>query len=115
MGRNTSERKLTVPEVLPVVRAYYAKPGNGAGGSLHLVLDDGNIGTSSVVFCREYALRNNDLDGVALAELLLKMSYTQRKKLYLADKGGAPRTEFCLAFKDAAGGWKVDVDLLEKQ
>lgn len=80
--------KPTVPEVLPIVKAYYAKPNNGVGGSLHIVLDDGNIETSSVKFCREYARQNNDLDGVALAELLLKMSYTQRKKLYMADKRG---------------------------
>lgn len=79
--------KPTVPEVLPIMRAYYAKPDNLAGGSLHIVLDDGNIETSSVEFCREYAHKNNDPDGVALAELLLKMSYTQRKKLYMADKG----------------------------
>jgi len=80
--------KPTVPEVLPIVKAYYAKPNNGVGGSLHIVLDDGNVETSSVEFCKEYARQNNDLDGVALAELLLKMSYTQRKKLYMSDKSG---------------------------
>lgn len=78
--------KPTIPEVLPLVRAYYAKPNNGVGGSLHLVLDDGNIETYWVEYCKQYALENNDPDGVALAELLLKMSYTQRKKLYLAEK-----------------------------
>lgn len=80
--------KPTVPEVLPIVKAYYAKPGNGVGGSLHVVLDDGNIETKFVEECREYARQNNDSDGVALADLLLKMSYTQRKKLYMADKRG---------------------------
>jgi hypothetical protein len=33
----------TVPEVLPLVRAYYRKPENIVGGSLHLVLDDANV------------------------------------------------------------------------
>lgn len=82
------ENKPTVPEVLPIVKAYYAKPGNGVGGSLHIVLDDGNIDTKSVEFCKEYARQNNDSDGIALAELLLKMSYTQRKKLSVLDKSG---------------------------
>ena len=35
--------KPTVPEVLPLVRAYYQKPGNIVGGNLHLVLDDENV------------------------------------------------------------------------
>ena len=78
--------KPTVPEVLSIVKAYYSKPNNGVGGSLHIVLEDGNIETHHIEFCKENARKNNDLDGVALAELLLKMSYTQRKKLYMADK-----------------------------
>ena len=82
----TTEQKPTIPEVLPLVQAYYAKPGNGAGGSLHIVLDDGNIETHFVEFCKEYALENNDQDGVELAELLLHMSYTQRRKLYRMEK-----------------------------
>lgn len=78
--------KPTVPEVLPLVRAYYAKPNNGAGGSLHLVLDDGNTEDSSVAFCLKYAEDAGDMDGVALAAVLMQMSRTQRQKLYMADK-----------------------------
>ena len=78
--------KPTVLEILPVVRAYYAKPNNGVGGSLHIVLEDGNIETSHIEFCMEYARENNDPDGVVLAKLLMKMSRTQRRKLYGADK-----------------------------
>lgn len=73
--------KPTVPEVLPLVRAYFAKPGNAAGGALHIVLEDGNVETKYVEHCLEYARQCNDSDGVALAELLLKMSFTQRTKL----------------------------------
>jgi hypothetical protein len=73
--------KPTVPEVLPLVEAYYDKPGNGVGGSLHIVLEDGNIRTSDVEFCRQWALDHGDADGVRLAELLLRMSQTQRRKL----------------------------------
>lgn len=73
--------KLTVPDVLPIVKEYYSKPGNGAGGSLHIVLDDFNVRDSDVLFCLNYAKERNDTDGVSIAELLIKMSKTQRKKI----------------------------------
>ncbi len=73
--------KPTIPEVLPVVHDYYAKPGNGQGGSLHIVLDDGNVDDGNVVFCRQWAVDHHDPDGVRLADLLLRMSTTQRRKL----------------------------------
>lgn len=72
--------KPTVPDVLPLAKAYYhAHP---AGGNLHIVLDDGNIEDSSVQFCLDRAREEGDGPGVELAEMLLKMSKTQRKKLY---------------------------------
>ena len=77
----TEERKPTVPEVAPLVRAYYAKPGNGAGGCLHVVLDDGNVEDEFVQDALELARKEGDDDGVALAGLLLRMSRTQRRKL----------------------------------
>ena len=73
--------KPTIPEVLPLVQAYYAKPGNSCGGSLHIVLDDGNIEDGSVRFCRDWAAKHDDPDGIELAEILLRMSRTQRRKL----------------------------------
>ena len=76
----------TVPEVLPLVRAYYAKPGNEAGGNLHIVLDDGNVEDSSIRFCVEGSVREMDLDGVSLCQKLLAMSKTQRRVLYMAKK-----------------------------
>ena len=75
-------KKPTVPEVLLLVQKYYAKPGNLAGGYLHLVLDDGNIDDDYVEFCLKYAGENHDADGVELARLLLQMSLAQREKLY---------------------------------
>lgn len=78
----SDESKPTIPDVLPLVQAYYAKPGNFAGGGLHVVLDDGNVGDGSVQFCIDHARENGDEDGVVLGELLLRMSKTQRSKLY---------------------------------
>lgn len=73
--------KPTVPEVLPVARAYYAIPGNGAGGCLHIVLEDGNISDADVRFCADLAETKGDLIGHSLAVLLGRMSRTQRSKL----------------------------------
>ena len=80
MNKRDRERP-TVPEVLPLVLAYYAKPGNGAGGCLHIVLDDDNVDDDSVRFCIDYAAECGDEDGVYLAQVLLHMSRTQRLKL----------------------------------
>lgn len=81
--------KPTVPEVLPLMYAYYRKDGNNSGGSLHIVLDDGNVSDKSVQFCLDRAIECGDADGTALAKKLLLMSKTQRKKMYaLSGTGG---------------------------
>lgn len=74
-------KKPTVPEVMPLIEAYYAKSGNGVGGSLHIVLEDGNVEDHHVRWCLECAEKHGDTDGVELAKLLLAMSKTQRLKL----------------------------------
>jgi hypothetical protein len=76
--------KPTIPYVTPFVCAYYED--NGAGGSLHVVLDDGNVDDCFVESCIEYAKENGDDVGVKLGEILLQMSKTQRNKLYMMDK-----------------------------
>lgn len=76
-----TDSKPAVPEVLPLVHAYRDLPGNAVGGSLHIVLDDGNVDDASVAWCRDYARENGDRPGVELAEILLRMSQTQRRKL----------------------------------
>lgn len=73
--------KPTVPEVLPVLKAYLKLPGNNVGGSFHAVLDDGNTQDCHVKWCLEYAREKGDAEGVKLGELLLRCSRTQRIKL----------------------------------
>jgi len=63
------------------MREYRDTDGNDAGGSLHIVLDDGNISDDDVTFCINYAKKKGDTKGVELAEILLRMSKTQRRKL----------------------------------
>ncbi len=79
--------KPTVPEVRELVSEYYCLPGNAVGGALHIVVDDGNIEDSHVQFCRNEALARGDAAGVRIADLLLQMSKTQRKKVADTHKG----------------------------
>ncbi len=95
--------KPTVPEVLPLVDAYYGFDGCGVGGSLHIVLDDGNLEDEQVQFCIENAIAGHwctddkpDEAGELLGRLLLLMSMTQRRKIYRSGTRGTymERSEF---------------------
>jgi hypothetical protein len=74
--------KPTIPDVIDRFRAYHAKPENSVWGSLHIVLEDMNIKDSSILFCKQWAKDHNDPEGEALADILLTLSWTQRRKLY---------------------------------
>jgi hypothetical protein len=78
--------RITVPDALPLVRRYYALPGNGSGGSLHIVLDECNVEDGNIDWCMKRAEENSDHAGQALALVLRRMSKTQRRKLAGADK-----------------------------
>lgn len=71
--------KPTIPEVLPRLRAYRAK--HGEAGALHVVVDDGNTQDAFVRGAIETARERGDVEGAELAETLLQMSRTQRRKL----------------------------------
>jgi DNA-binding transcriptional regulator YiaG len=77
----------TIPDALPLIRAYCAKPGNTEGGSLHIVLSDGNVKDRDVKLCLGRAAVLGDEDGVALARMLLRMSRTQRSKIARSSLG----------------------------
>lgn len=79
---NTTPPKISAIQVLPIAKAYYSMPDNGAGGNLHIVLDDGNLKNSSIEACLKQCIEENDAEGEVLAKILLSMSMTQRKKLY---------------------------------
>lgn len=73
--------KPTIPEVIDRFRAYHAMPGNGAWGALHVVLDDNNVADHFVVSCIDSAYTAGDYEGAELAQILARMSRTQRLKL----------------------------------
>lgn len=73
--------KIQVPDVIEKFEAYYKKPGNGAWGSLHVVLDDQNVSDYFVEFCEEECVKRNDTDGLELVNILKQLSKTQRIKI----------------------------------
>lgn len=65
-----------------MARDYYKLPGNWCGGSLHIVLDDGNLETCHVQFCLDHAEEHGDEKGVKLAKALLELTEDQRDTIY---------------------------------
>lgn len=61
---------------------FYSLKGNGAGGALHIVLDDCNMDDGSIAFCRlQLTLAENIRDrelGIAILDLLMTLSHAQR-------------------------------------
>jgi hypothetical protein len=96
MAKRASFQVPNLPRHRPVARdvgkliaSYYKKPGNGAGGSCHIVLDDGNIGTDSIAFCLEQCDFRKDAEGRAIMLAFLQMTKTQRRvALYAAHYEG---------------------------
>lgn len=78
MAGNRSRIQLT-PDVVARFAAYYRR--EPVWGSLHVVLDEGNIGDGSVERAREWAVERGDSEGEALAGLLMLMSPSQRGRL----------------------------------
>lgn len=72
--------KLTVSEVMPFVWRYRDN-GNRGGGSLHIVLEDGNIKDRDIEFCIKQASTSGDFKGYEIGKMLLDMSATQRRKI----------------------------------
>ena len=69
-------------EILKLIKDYYSKEGNAVGGSLHMVLDDGNLDNSDIQFAINYAKKEMDCDGIKIGEILLSLSKGERKKIY---------------------------------
>lgn len=75
--------KPLIPEFIDEFFDYYTE--HGAWGSLHIVLDDGNVEDSSVDFCIEWAKKDGDVIGYRLAKVLRIMTKSQRARLAQMD------------------------------
>ena len=77
-----------VGEVCKLVKTLYEDMGEGAGGMLHIVLDDGNLDDDDLQWCIEYCNREENTDrhdkGICLeiAHRMLNLSKEQRTLIY---------------------------------
>lgn len=72
-------KPVTIPRLLRAATRYYER--HPVGGSLHIVLDDGNIRRGHVEFCLRQAVKDGDAAGAMLARALLRATISQRKRL----------------------------------
>lgn len=77
----------SVEDVRDLIGRYCDMPGNVTGGSLHIVLDDGNTNRSDVEHCARWANQRGDLAGVALTNLLLRLDEETYTKALMDDRG----------------------------
>lgn len=91
------QRRLALPQVVEKFANYYQRPGNGAWGELHVVLDDGNVSDDDVAWVEksvrdklnssEYWLTRGPDHGhdmmyaLMLCHYLRRLTRTQRLKL----------------------------------
>ena len=75
-----AEKSITVPLLVEQINRYVSIDGNGVGGNLCMVLSNKNVSNDDIDFCLNQAQKNNDVDGIELANLLLSASKTQRLK-----------------------------------
>ena len=78
---SVGHRHPRVMDVFALVRHYYGLPGNSAGGSLHIALEDGNLSLGHLLFCREQAAAAHDELGVEIADLLAAMPMAARVRV----------------------------------
>lgn len=88
-GREYMKPSKAIPDCRPVIelvkRLYSGEDdctmgSGGAGGHLHIVLDDDNLNDDSVQFCIDLAEKDNCITCLTLAKLMLQLSTTQRKR-----------------------------------
>ncbi len=73
---------MTIEEIITSCREYYSISGNEAGGNLHVALDDGNLGDSTLHFCLTTCVELGDDSGAEIAADLLELSYIDRGIVY---------------------------------
>lgn len=73
--------KPAIPDIVPLVLEYYKREGNGVGGIFHVVLEDKNYERCHALSALEEAKALNDPLALQIAEMLVDMSSTQRRKL----------------------------------
>lgn len=68
-----------VPDVVPLIRGIYERPGGAVGCCLHVLTDDANYDCAR--WCMGYAAERGHLDCFAAAEMLSRMTPSQVRRV----------------------------------
>lgn len=79
-GGHMNRSEEIIETAIKLIKPYYVN--NPSGGSLHIVLDDGNTEDSNLDFCILYALEEGDYSAVVIGGFLLAMTEDEREELY---------------------------------
>ena len=87
IGRNVHTKNKTImekfkPYLLELIKYYYEDLGNGTGGYLHIVLDDGNIEHENINWCQNECEKHGDSFGVFLADVLMQFTEDELEDMY---------------------------------
>lgn len=69
-------------ELIYKIKSFKEIKGNAAGGVLHIVLDDGNLEDSYILFCKEEAIKKNDKLAIKICDELLMLTHDEREIVY---------------------------------
>lgn len=68
-----------VKVALPLmIREWYERDGNGAGGMLHCLLDDGNVDDESIALDRERVRESGDSLAIAIVDAIASLPEDER-------------------------------------
>ena len=81
------------PLLKDFIAYYYDMPEKGAGGYLHVVLDDGNFGYSMISSCQNDCEENGDTFGMFLCDLLLQFTDEELDGMYEQDFWGMRKSK----------------------
>jgi hypothetical protein len=76
---DVSCRKADLSGLIQKCKTYYKD--HTGGGNLHIILDDENIGDSSINVCRDHAIIDNDTLALDILDDLEKLTLCQRLDL----------------------------------
>ena len=77
---DSAPRPFVRKEIARLIDEFYRLPDNGAGGKLHVVLDDGNWERECVTWCRGKASEASDSAAVRMADVLLELTDDQLRE-----------------------------------
>jgi hypothetical protein len=69
-----------IEDAIRRIKPYYES--NPGGGTLHVVLDDGNMEAGNILDCWQYAKDEGDKAALDLIAVLIDMSVDERYELY---------------------------------